>query len=653
LKSRIFKSNNLFWFFFLIFIASTVIFCLSASVGPLINSSKTIALFFYITTGISGIFLFLMYFNLRKRANNVEKTVEFLKTIDKSNPEAEFYKIGEYFKETDLYESWEQYNQSIRRIKSGYSPEGEEIVKYYSTVNAGYYFDEELLSTKYNTRLHNYIPSLMTAIGIFGTFLGLVIGLQSLILDDVENTKTSIVALISGVKVSFKSSLYGVAYSIILTFFQKAYLGSIENKISVLASELDKIFPQNTQEDGVKEIYFELEKQTSSLQKLATDFAEEVGKKFDSSIQGNLGPALIKLSDAADSLAKMSQSTSESAISEMIKSMGHMLSTATSGEMERLKGSLSEITSKNQAMFENFSSAIDKVQDLIENQREIITHTNSSATNVERTNEKVEGVTLQLENILASLSNYSKTQEMSNDDSRLLLGQIKEHIDYQNQSNAVIMNMLKETQSTLQLEQKIYDDLNETSRNLNQFNSQFKPVLDNIKDNIENFSDLSNAINNKFMTTMSRLENHYDKINDSMEGVFGILNNSVEQLKEDVLQNLTRINNQYLDITQQLNDFSEASGTISLSFKEFAATQEKAQSLWTSYKDSFDELNSNMKEGITDYTANVRNGLNDIFRQYDEHITNVLSNLSNTMQELNDNIEELSEVYEKENRGVV
>jgi hypothetical protein len=636
-----------------IFIVASIIFGKSATVGPFLNSTPTITNFFLVTIGISGAFIVFLFWNLQKRARNIEITIEFLQSIDKSNLETEFYRIGEFFKKNDLIDSWEQYNQTIRRINGGYTPEGEELTKYYSTINAGYFFDEELLSTQINTRLHNYIPSLMTAIGIFGTFLGLVMGLQNLVLDDVENTRKSIVELISGVKVSFKSSLYGVAYSIILTFYQKFYLGNIENKISVLAAELDKIFPKNTQEDGIKEIFTELEKQTSSLQKLATDFAEEVGKKFDTSIQGNLGPALIKLSDATDKLVNMSQNNNQNAISSMIKSIGEMFSTATSGEMERLKGSLSEITSKNEMMFENFSKAIESVQEMIENQKHIISQTNSSATNVERTNVKVEGVTLQLENILGNLGKYSTTQQESNDDSRVLLGQIKEHIDYQNQANEVIMNMLRETQNTLQLERKIYEDLNLTSKNLTVFNEEFKPVLDNIKDNMGNFDELSNSINNRFLTTIAKLESHYSAINGSMEGVFGILNTSVEQLKGDVIGNLNKINVQYLDITSKLSSFSSSSEKISLSFMEFASTQEKSQRLWSSYKDSFDSLNETITDGVTDYTVNVRNSLDEIFKQYDEHITKVLSNLSATMEELNDTIEELGDIYERENRGVV
>lgn len=650
MKYKILRTNNLFYLFIIIFIGATIIFARSATVGPFLNSTSTIRDFFLVTVGISGFFLVALFWHLHRRARNIEKSIEFLKSVDKKNLEKEFYKIGEFFKSNDLLDSWEQYNQTIRRINGGFTPEGEEIIKYYSTINAGYFFDEELLSTKINTRIHNYIPSLMTAIGIFGTFLGLVIGLQNLVLDDVENTRKSIIELISGVKVSFKSSLYGVAYSMILTFYQKYYLGNIENKISVLASELDKIFPKNTQEDGVKEIFIELEKQTSSLQKLSTDFAEEVGKKFDTSIQDNLGPALIKLSDATDKLVEISRNNNQNAISAMIGSIGEMFSTATSGEMERLKGSLAEITSKNEKMFGNFSRAIDSVQEMIENQKHIISQTNSSATNVERTNVKVEEVTLQLENILSSLGKYSATQQASNDDSRMLLGQIKEHINYQNQTSEVIMNMLRETQNTLQLERKVYEDLNLTSRNLTIFNEEFKPVLNNIKENMGNFDELSNSINGRFLTTIAKLENHYNNINGSLEGVFKILNTSVEQLKGDVINNLDKINNQYLDIVAKLSNFSSSSERITLSFMEFAATQEKSQRLWSSYKESFDSLNDTIKDGVNDYTINVRNGLDEIFRQYDEHISKVLSNLSATMEELNDSIEELGDIYERENK---
>jgi hypothetical protein len=676
--------------FIAVFIISTMLFSVSSQVGPFKNSNLTIAIFFTVTMGISGIFIVMLMIKLRKISKSVQDSIIFLSEINHLNIDMEFSRISSYFKNNILKDSWEQFDKSIRRIKLNASEEGEVQIKYFSTVDANYYFNEDLMMAQINSRLHNYIPSLMTAIGIFGTFLGLVIGLQNLDLSEVENTKNSIALLISGVKISFKSSLYGVAYSMILTFYQKTYMGYLDNYISKLALELDKLFPMNTQEDGVKEIYIELEKQTSSLQKLATDFGEEIGKKLDNSlqqnltpilyklsetteklvnitqnnniaedigknfnlsIQQNLGPSLERLGSATERLVSMSENSNENAISALMQNMGEMFSTATSVEMDRLKNSLGEIASKNENMFDKFSDSIEKVQQMINNQERIITETNSSATNIERTNNQIESVTKELEDILIRLSQFSQTQQISNDDYRLLLGEIKQHIDYQNQYNEMSSNLLKENHSSLQMQKQIFSDLNETTKSLNIFNNEFKPVLDNIKGNLGNFSELSISINEKFINTFSKLQEHYNSINGSIEGVFGVLNVSVGQLNEEVLGNIRKVNEQFLDITGQLNNFTNVSSNLTVSFQEFAATQDISQTLWKTYKESFDGLNTEIKDGVTDYTVNVKNGLSDIFKQYDEHISSVLGNLNSSIEQLKETIEELSDVYNEESKG--
>lgn len=689
MKEKI-KSNALSIIFITVYIISTLLFSLNGKVGPFKNSNLIIAIFFIVIMGISGLFILTLMIKLKKIYKNVQDSISFLNEIEPLNVDMDFNRISNHFKNSILKDSWQQFDKSIRRIKSGSNEEGEAQVKYFSTVDANYYFNEDLMIGQINSRLHNYIPSLMTAIGIFGTFLGLVIGLQNLDLSEVENTKKSISLLIAGVKISFKSSLYGVAYSIILTFYQKTYMGYLDNYITKLALKLDNLFPMNTQEDGVKEIYIELEKQTSSLQKLATDFAEEIGKKldnslkenltptfyklietteklvniaqnnniaedvgekFNSAIQQNLGPTLEKLGSATERLVTISENSNENAISALMQNMGEMFSTATNAEMERLKNSLGEITSKNESMFDKFSDSIGKVQQMIDSQEKIIAETNSSATHIEKTNNNVESVTKELEEIIMKLSQYSQTQQLSNDDYRVLLGEIKQQIDYQNQYNEMSSNLLKENYNSLQMQKQIFNDLNETTKNLNIFNNDFKPVLDNIKDNLGNFSELSISINERFINTFSKLQEHYDSINGSIDGVFGVLNMSVEQLKEDVLGNIREVNEQFFDITGQLNVFTKTSSNLTLSFQEFAASQESSQVLWKTYKESFDSLNTEIKDGVTDYTINVKNSLSDIFKQYDDHISSVLGSFDNSIEQLKETIEELSEVNSEEGKG--
>jgi hypothetical protein len=73
-----------------------------------------------------------------------------------------------------------------------------------------------------------YTPALLTTLGIFGTFAGIVIGLM---LFDVNNIDESITGLLGGLKTAFVTSLFGILASILFKALQS--LGVIAPKQSI------------------------------------------------------------------------------------------------------------------------------------------------------------------------------------------------------------------------------------------------------------------------------------------------------------------------------------------------------------------------------------------------------------------------------------
>lgn len=74
---------------------------------------------------------------------------------------------------------------------------------------------ERLLPPDYNVRLDTAAPGLFTAIGILGTFLGLLVAFYQI---DFSNPAESIKPLIAGMRTAFINSLFGVAISVWWTY---------------------------------------------------------------------------------------------------------------------------------------------------------------------------------------------------------------------------------------------------------------------------------------------------------------------------------------------------------------------------------------------------------------------------------------------------
>ena len=120
-----------------------------------------------------------------------------------------------------------------------YIDEGSENNNVYRTESASLFFTEDrLLTDALNLRFWNSVPSLLVGIGILGTFIGVVLGLQGFDIND----KETVDALIAGMKVAFISSVVGMSLSLVFSGVEKVHIHLLSKAILKLQSELDSKF---------------------------------------------------------------------------------------------------------------------------------------------------------------------------------------------------------------------------------------------------------------------------------------------------------------------------------------------------------------------------------------------------------------------------
>ena len=139
-----------------------------------------------------------------------------------------------------------------------------------------------------NRRLAEALPGIFVALGIFGTFLGLVLGLQGLEFGKLDTLQDGVGHLISGLSLAFVTSLAGIALSITFSFFYRLVINRLERSFLALDAALSRIFPYDSQELYVRR-HYELQNDIKQgLQTLATDVATQI----TGSIGSKLGDAL-------------------------------------------------------------------------------------------------------------------------------------------------------------------------------------------------------------------------------------------------------------------------------------------------------------------------------------------------------------------------
>lgn len=611
------------------------------------SSSQVIFVFFVIILAITVYSFVMIHKHLNKKVKTIDEIMSSINRIKGKNIENEFNNLKNSFKDTFLEKSWNKYEKSLRRIKSGVNDYGEIQEKLYATVEAEYYFDGKILTNDSPYRLQTYFPHMLVSIGILGTFLGIVMGLERIDLENIETTKKSIDVLLSGVQVSFRTSLYGITYSILLTLYQKIYKSLAEEKLYNLAEEINPLFPTNTQEDGIKEIYLELEKQTSAIQRLASDFAEEIGNKFNASLQENLAPTLVKLTETTENLARIAQETNSNALRALVDNVGDVITSAANKELNTLKTTLFELNNKNLETFEKFNTAVTSIGNLIESHKNVIQETNTSALNINKANREILDVSEKFHHLINSFENFYANQLTLNQNNYELIDKYRESIFSQKELSGLIQENQKASVELIKLQAELINKTSDTAQNLNWFVQKMEGMLSKLNENIVNFEKASESINNNFLEIIENIDSDYTKMRLSLKEMSAALDQTMDRLSSEVFSNLEQINREYTKIVSSLELFGINMEEFTEKLSEYSKAQESVQSLWRSYKDSFEKLNQNMEKGIVDYTNNVRHGLDSIFKQYDEHITRVLDNFNNTIDSFSMQLEELNDMIDE------
>lgn len=479
---------------------------------------------------IFGIFIYFTLFN--KKIKNQERTIKELDDIkaffkeeelnDKEVTERELLKIKNefFYKEEDtekypiLSKVWKEYSSTFLKTSDN---------KYYQIIDAEDLFNENsLVKEKMNMKILNYIPQLFVGLGIFGTFLGLSLGLSKINLRDTGDLG-QINNLIEGVQTSFYTSLYGMFFSISITLLFNNYMSQIEKRIFILRDKLNNLFFLNNGGEIIQDMRNELKEIRAYNSEMATQITNGINKE------------LVQMTTVLDN------------------KIGGITSGITGTFQETMSENLEKIFS----------------QDFIKN----------------------------FENIK--------------------------------------------------------DELIETSRENNQFiakyKNEMKEIITTTKSLKDEFLVFVDEINQKYNDTNENLKENFEKISIVLNDVREI-QSGINEFTDDV-QFIASENKKII------SDFKD----VSVNLKGFAEGQETILNLWQGYKDNFasfekcindnfenyqiiledvsDKYGDKIDKLTTDYIKTMNMGMEDVFKGYDNHITEVIEKFQGVLKTFKENLE--------------
>lgn len=140
-----------------------------------------------------------------------------------------------FFEQKDLQEAFNKYRLRVKgsgtRRRAGAPCDLEE------------YINEDFLDRIGMNFYNSGVPGTLTGMGILGTFLGLSMGLGAFSGDDIFTVSDNVGSLLSGMKVAFHTSVYGIFFSLV---FSMIYRSLMSDAYQIL-DEFLNVFRQTTQ----------------------------------------------------------------------------------------------------------------------------------------------------------------------------------------------------------------------------------------------------------------------------------------------------------------------------------------------------------------------------------------------------------------------
>jgi len=428
----------------------------------------------------------------------------------------EYQKISNDFLEgkySTLKEEWDSFAESVFF----------ENDVAFQTVDAELFFnDSTLLKERMNKRLLDYIPQLLLAIGIFGTFFGLVLGLSGLDLSAGDNTQLN--NLIDGTKISFLTSLYGMYFSIAISSLMNFHIGDYEENILKIKNNLNRVFKQALAEKSL----IKIEKELGMIKSVSSVMSEKVSSLFEE---------------------KMQRIFSEEFVSKF----------------ESLNRNTLEVVTNNNKNIEEYKNEIAKISNSISTTNENLTSFCNGAlknyeTVVEKYDERFNNILNLIDNskqnyqeFLVLLKESSNVLKVSNkyisktDDTFKLINKFLEQenslVSFWEQNKEIVSNLNQNLENFFDKYQDKLNNLNNvSSKHFEEIQEGVVKVQTELTDNMNEFSV---KYGNNLISLNEKTSDNFEKIYSKLGEVYEELKNKIDDFTVKYGNNLTKLNQEY------------------------------------------------------------------------------------------------------------
>ena len=272
---------------------------------------------------ITVFFLFFIMTVLRnysKVEKNLNSVYMFLKSLNKKELSYRFQELDEFMSSNSYTATaWEDFKKALIFPEKLYlasqntKSTGDYKPEIYLTIDASFFFNEEtIVYSKINHKFIQIMPTLLTGLGPFFTFLKMAVAFSAINFTIDDSIGNSLNGLISNIQVAALCSVFAVGFSLLFMFIEKiVYNRKCKKYYLAIQKEFIRLFDIVTSEkfliDLVKESKLQNAVNEKLLKALPENFAKVVAKSLGETTVPYLENILYSLNKLNETTTKASQ----------------------------------------------------------------------------------------------------------------------------------------------------------------------------------------------------------------------------------------------------------------------------------------------------------------------------------------------------------
>ncbi len=260
-------------------------------------------------------FILLVLKNYLKVKKNLSAVYKFLKSLNQKELSYRFQELDAFMASNAFTATtWEDFKKALIFPEKLYiasqnqKSTGDFKSEIYLTIDASYFFNEDtLVFSKINNKFIQTMPTLLTGLGPFFTFLKMAIAFTTVNFSVESEVGNSLNGLIANIQIAALCSVFAVGFSLMFMFLEKVMYNRMCKKYYLaIQKEFIRLFDVVTSEkfliDLVKESKIQNSTNERLLKALPEDFAKAVVKSLGETTTPYLENILYSLNKLNESM---------------------------------------------------------------------------------------------------------------------------------------------------------------------------------------------------------------------------------------------------------------------------------------------------------------------------------------------------------------